>query len=74
MVIARPSLLVGEREALGQPNRPAEKAATVVSRLFGRLIPGNYRPIAATAVAQALLARVPTAQGRVVLLSGEMQG
>jgi uncharacterized protein YbjT (DUF2867 family) len=85
LVIARPSLLVGDREALGQPKlgdrealgqpkRLAERVATVVSKLLGRLIPANYRPIAATDVARALLAHVPAARGRVVLLSGEMQG
>ncbi len=74
LVIARPSLLVGDREALGQPERTAEKAATIVSRLLGPLIPANYRPIAAADVARALLARVPAARGRVVLLSGELQG
>jgi uncharacterized protein YbjT (DUF2867 family) len=74
LVIARPSLLTGDREALGQPKRTAEKVATVVSKLLDPLIPANYRPIAATDVARALLARVPAARGRVVLLSGEMQG
>jgi uncharacterized protein YbjT (DUF2867 family) len=74
LVIARPSLLTGDREALGQPKRPAERMATVVGRLLGRLIPANYRPVAATEVAGALLARVPEARGRVVLLSGDMQG
>lgn len=74
LVIARPSLLAGDREALGQPARPAERFATVVSRLLGPLIPANYRPIAAAAVARALLSRVPSARGRVLLLSGEMQG
>jgi uncharacterized protein YbjT (DUF2867 family) len=74
LVIARPSLLVGDREALGQPKRPAEKVATVVSRFLGPLVPASYRPIAASDVARALLARVPVARGRVVLLSGEMQG
>jgi uncharacterized protein YbjT (DUF2867 family) len=74
LVIARPSLLVGDREALGQPKRSAEKVATVVSKLLGPLIPANYRPIAAADVARALLARVPDARGRVVLLSGEMRG
>jgi len=73
LVIARPSLLVGNREALGQPVRPAEKAVTVVSRFLGPLVPANYRPINAAEVARALLARVPTARGRVVLLSGDMQ-
>lgn len=74
LVIARPSLLVGDREALGQPERAAERVATVVSRFLGPLIPANYRPIAAAEVARALRARVPAARGRVVLLSGEMQG
>ncbi len=74
LVVARPALLVGDRESLGQPARPAEKVATAVSKLLGPLIPSNYRPIAASKVARALLARVPAARGRVVLLSGEMQG
>jgi uncharacterized protein YbjT (DUF2867 family) len=74
LVIARPSLLTGDREALGQPGRPAERVATVVSKLLGRLIPANYRPIAATEVARAMLERVPVARGHVMLLSGEMQG
>jgi uncharacterized protein YbjT (DUF2867 family) len=73
LVIARPSLLVGDREALGQPKRSAEKVATALSKLLAPLLPANYRPIAAGDVARALLARVPTAQSRVVLLSGEMQ-
>jgi uncharacterized protein YbjT (DUF2867 family) len=74
LVVARPSLLVGDREALGQPKRTGERVATIVSKLLGRLIPANYRPIAAEDVARALLSRVPAALGRVVLLSGEMQG
>jgi uncharacterized protein YbjT (DUF2867 family) len=74
LIIARPSLLVGDREALGQPKRSGERVATVVSKLFGKLIPANYRPIAAANVARALLSSVPAARGRVVLLSGEMQG
>ena len=74
LVIARPSLLVGDRAALGQPKRQAEKAAAAVSKLLGPLIPANYRPIAAADVARALLARVPAARGRMVLLSGQMQG
>jgi uncharacterized protein YbjT (DUF2867 family) len=74
LVIARPSLLGGDREALGQPKRPAERVATALSKLLGPLIPANYRSIAAGDVARTLLARVPAARGRVVLLSGEMQG
>lgn len=74
LVIARPSLLVGDREALGQPGRPLERAGLAVSRLLGRLVPANYRPVAAADVARALLARVPAARGREVLLSGAMKG
>jgi len=74
LVIARPSLLTGDREALGQPGRTAEKVALAVSGLLGPLAPANYRPVAAVQVAGALLARVPTARGRAVLLSGELQG
>ncbi len=73
LVIARPSLLVGDREALGQPGRTAERVATAVSRFLGPLVPANYRPIDAADVARALLARVPKARGRVVLPSVEMQ-
>lgn len=74
LVIARPSLLTGDREALGQAERPAEKVSMAVGKVFRPLIPANYRPIAAADVAQALLAHVPTARGRVVLLSGRMHG
>ena len=74
LVIARPSLLTGDREALGQSERPAEKVSMAVGKVFRPLIPANYRPISAADVAQALLGRVPSAQGRVVLLSGAMQG
>jgi uncharacterized protein YbjT (DUF2867 family) len=73
LVIARPSLLTGNREALGQPPRAGEKLAMVSGTLLRPLIPANYRPIAAANVARALLNRVPTARGVEVLLSGAMQ-
>lgn len=73
LVIARPSMLVGDREALGQPVRSGERIAMHVGAVLGPLIPANYRPIAASRVARALLKRVPTARGREVLLSGAMQ-
>jgi len=73
LVIARPSLLVGDRDALGQPVRRGEKLGLVFSKLLGFLIPANYQPIAATAVAKALLSAVPQAQGKIVLLSGAMR-
>lgn len=74
LLIARPSVLAGDREALGQPKRTGEKFALALSRFLRPLIPANYRSIAAADVARALLSRVPSTRGRVVLLSGEMQG
>ncbi len=73
LVIARPSLLLGDRRALGQPERPLERYSMVATRILAPFIPVNYRPVAADDVARSLLARVPTAQGRVVLLSGELR-
>ena len=73
LCVARPSLLTGNRDAIGQRERPLEKAFMVLSKMIGPLIPANYRPIAAFQVAHALLARTPQAEGRVVILSGEMQ-
>lgn len=73
LVIARPSLLVGDREALGQPPRAGEEIGQKVSRWLAPLIPAKYRPIAAAAVAGALVQAVRAATGRRVLLSGAMQ-
>lgn len=73
LVIARPSFLAGDREALGQPVRGGEVLALRVSRWLRPLIPANYRSIQARDVAQALLRAVPTAKGTRVLLSGAMQ-
>lgn len=73
LVIARPSLLNGDREAIGQPPRAGEKLGMVVGTLLKPFIPPNYRPIAASDVAGALLKRVPTARGVEVLLSAVMQ-
>jgi uncharacterized protein YbjT (DUF2867 family) len=73
LVIARPSILAGDRQALGQSERGGEKLAFRVSQLLRPIIPANYRSIAARDVAAALLREVPRAQGRRVLLSGEMQ-
>ncbi len=73
LVIARPSLLVGDRASLGQPERAGERIGLVVSRALGALIPAAYRPIQAAQVARALLARVPTASGVQVLSSAQMQ-
>jgi uncharacterized protein YbjT (DUF2867 family) len=73
LVIARPSFLVGDREALGQPVRGGEKLAQRVSRLLAPLIPDNFKSIDAKLVARALMAAVPRLHGRHVLLSGAMR-
>jgi uncharacterized protein YbjT (DUF2867 family) len=73
LVIARPSFLVGDREALGQPARRAEAVALKLSRLLAPLIPDQYRSIDARRVARALRETVRTAEGRRVLMSAEMQ-
>jgi uncharacterized protein YbjT (DUF2867 family) len=73
LVIARPSMLVGNRELLGQPVRRGEVLADEFGKVLGFLIPANYKPIKASAVASALLDAVPSAKGTSVLLSGSMQ-
>jgi len=72
LVIARPSLLVGDRAELGQPIRRGEELGYALSQRLGFLIPKNYRPINSAAVAQALLFAVPAARGKTVLLSGSL--
>ena len=43
----------------------------MISKILRPLIPVHYRPIAAAQVAP--LERTPTAKGKVMVLSGEMQ-
>ncbi len=75
VTIARPSMLVGDRSALGQPVRGGEIWAMRLTRPLGWLVPRGVRPIAAADVATALVEA--TARGRPglhVLSSGDMQG
>lgn len=73
LIIARPSMLVGNREALGQPTRRGEVWAPALDKTLGFLIPSNYKPIEAAAVAGALLSAVPSAKGMTVLPSGALR-
>ena len=74
LVIARPSLLLGERQALGQARRPGEAIAQALMPAFGWLMPRRLRPIRADAVAAALIgALTNTATGTVVLESDALQ-
>ena len=74
VVIARPSLLTGDRGALKQPERVGEKLSLIVFKWLRPLIPANYRAIKASSVAQAMVTSLQTSgAGRHVLLSGDMQ-
>jgi uncharacterized protein YbjT (DUF2867 family) len=60
VVIAQPSLLMGDREALGQPARRGEKLARAMLGPVMRLIPAGVRPVRASAVAAALIEHLQT--------------
>jgi len=74
VVLARPSLLLGDRESLGQPTRAGEVWA---ARLLGPLmplVPSGVRPIAAPVVAAAMVAALDRAEpGTRVLSSADLQ-
>ena len=55
VVIARPSLLAGDRTSLGQPQRSGEKLALWLSGPIAALMPKRVRPIAADAVARGMM-------------------
>ena len=74
VVIAQPSLLMGDRAALGQPVRGGEVLAARLLRPVMGLVPRGVRPIASDAVAEALLRATLTAQPGVrILTSSQMQ-
>jgi uncharacterized protein YbjT (DUF2867 family) len=75
LVIARPSLLLGQRSDLGQPERPGEKVAEALTRPFGGLIPKAWRPIEAATVARGLHLAMSAdgAAGVRIVESGELQ-
>ena len=73
LVFARPSLLIGNRAALGQPVRSGEEMGEKVAHWLGPLIPANYRPIDVKSVARALLETVPRTTGRRIILSGDLR-
>ena len=55
VIIAQPSLLMGDREALGQPVRSGEVWGRRLAEPLSALIPKSVRPVRASAVATALL-------------------
>lgn len=75
VVLAQPSLLIGDRAALGQPVRAGEVWATRLLGPFMGLVPRSVRPILAGTVAKAMLAASFDAVPGVRLLSSaQMQG
>jgi len=62
LVIAQPSLLLGDRESLNQPVRVGERLATYLTAILRPLLPRRYRPVEADAVARALLSTLPSAR------------
>jgi uncharacterized protein YbjT (DUF2867 family) len=75
LVIARPSLIDGDRAALHQPERSGEGIGLLLARGLDPLLPANYRAIKASDIAHALLRHVKAGTpGVVTLMSGEMHG
>jgi uncharacterized protein YbjT (DUF2867 family) len=56
LVVARPSLLAGDRSALDQAPRLGERLALAIAQPLSALIPTALRPIPAETVARALIA------------------
>jgi len=74
LVIVQPSLLVGDRASLAQPRRSGEEWAIRLLRPVMRWVPLGMRPIAAEAVARAMVGAAQKAElGVQILKSGEMQ-
>jgi len=73
--IARPSLITGERARLGQPRRSGEGLALVLLQPLAPFIPARWRPVAASAVARALVRGLtqPAAMGVQIIESDVIQ-
>jgi uncharacterized protein YbjT (DUF2867 family) len=74
VVIARPSLLSGDRASLKQAPRLGEQWALRAAKWLNPLIPANYRSVEAGQVANALVDTLHSAgAGQHLLLSGEIR-
>jgi uncharacterized protein YbjT (DUF2867 family) len=74
VVLARPSLLLGDRESLGQPTRAGEVWAARLLAPLLPLVPAGVRPIEAPVVAAAMVAALDdAAPGTRVLSSADLQ-
>jgi len=75
VIIVQPSLLVGDREALGQPTRGGEVWARRLLGPVASLIPAGFRPVAAHDVALALVrATLAAAPGTTIIPSRDLHG
>jgi uncharacterized protein YbjT (DUF2867 family) len=74
LVVARPSLLAGDRAALGQPQRSGEQLALWLTGPIAGLIPKGMRPIKARTVARAMMVALHQQRPGVrIVESGELQ-
>jgi uncharacterized protein YbjT (DUF2867 family) len=74
LIIARPSLLAGDRASLAQAQRTGERLALTVAGALAGLIPLAWRPVDAATVARALLRALGEGQtGHQVLESADLQ-
>ena len=74
VIIVQPSLLLGDRAAIGQEIRPGETRAVDLLRPVLNFVPRSVRPTAADLVAQSMFkAALEATSGILVLRSGEMQ-
>ncbi len=71
VVIAQPSLLLGDRGALGQPARSSEIWAARLLVPLGWLMPKAVRPIPARTVASSLLGAILDAKPGIRILKSE---
>ena len=70
LVIARPSLLMGERRALQQAHRPAESLSLKLFQWLNPILPANYRACPGADVARALVHAVQSGGPGLQVLSG----
>lgn len=75
VLLARPSLLLGDRAALGQPTRTGERIGALLQAPLKWLLPATVRPIEARSVARGLMRAVHQSDrpGVFTLASHELQ-
>lgn len=74
LVLARPSIIDGDRAALGQNHRRGEDMALRVMKALGWLIPQAFAPITGGTIAHAMRLRLAADGDAVeILRSGQMQ-